>query len=107
MKISSTVLGALASPPSSSSHPVWEDVIPEHPEGAVLGQAKALGQGLLLLVYSRDVGHELWIYTDDGRSVRQVEDNEIPRSSMVKAITRGKGSMEFSIECACATFSSR
>lgn len=36
----------------------WQVVVPEHAK-AVLVRAQALGRGLLLLVYSVDVGHEV------------------------------------------------
>ncbi|KAG8858279.1 hypothetical protein FRB96_005410 [Tulasnella sp. 330] len=90
-KLVSTNLSEITSPTK------WTVVCPEHPE-AVLSRAQALGQGLLLLVYSLHVSHQVWIYKESGEVVRRVSDKELPWSAMVKNIERGREADEISIE---------
>ena len=108
----------------------WRDIIPSHPKG-VLVQADSIGGGLLLIVFSLDVGHQVrlclsqpplfgdeadldlgrlvsydqvWIYTDEGVPVRRVSDVEVPYGGMIKAFGCGKDQSEFSIESESTNF---
>lgn len=66
---------------------------------AVIDQAHAIGGGLLLVVYARDVGHELWLFREDGTLVRRVKDEEVLKGGVVRGFVRGREAGEFSLEC--------
>jgi hypothetical protein len=77
-----------------------------HDSSAVLESANPIGDGLLLLIYARNVGHELYIYREDGVLVRKVGDQEVLKGGVVRGwgFKRGKAAKEFSLECESARF---
>ncbi|CED84968.1 prolyl endopeptidase [Phaffia rhodozyma] len=76
----------------------WIEIVPSHPKG-VLERAISIGSGLILVVFAVDVANELWIFNDEGETIRRVRDDEIPWTGVVNSLDTGKNTNEFSVLC--------
>lgn len=51
----------------------WKEIIPEDPDGGVLTSVQFAGPDHLIAVYDRDASNHAYLYTADGKLVREIE----------------------------------
>ena len=51
----------------------WKEIIPEDPDGGVLTSVQFAGPDHLIAVYDRDASNHAYLYTVDGKLVREIE----------------------------------
>ncbi len=59
--------------PKTPTSKDWKEIIPEDPEGGVLTSVQFAGPNHLIAVFDRDASNHAYVYTTDGKLVREIE----------------------------------